>query len=54
MQFLRRLKPMTSETFGDAHPVVAGVVSPSTASSMNWHSFLGEIRRTFCRAFKFL
>ena len=42
VQFLGRLKPMTSETFGDAHPVVAGVVSPSTASSMNWHSFLGR------------
>ena len=42
VQFLGRLKPMTSETFGDVHPVVAGVVSPSTASSMNWHSFLGR------------
>ena len=42
VQFLGRLKPMTSQTFGDAHPVVAGVVSPSTASSINWHSFLGR------------
>ena len=40
VQFLGRLKPMTSESFGDAHSAVAGVVSPSTSSSKNWHSFL--------------